>query len=485
MYKEGITTEHEAGAVSRVRVPELLSPAGNMDCLKAAVDAGCDAIYAGADRYGARAYAGNFTSEEFVEAIDYAHLFGARLYLTLNTLIKPDELDNIRDFVRPFYEAGLDGVIVQDLGVVTLLLKEFKDMEIHASTQMSVSSVYGVRLLQDMGISRVVPSRELSLKEISEIYENTGTELECFIHGAMCYSYSGMCLMSSMLGGRSGNRGRCAGPCRQPYSVLNTKAANGALENMKNKGRAGNKDDKGIYLLSMKDLCTIDILDELIRAGIASFKIEGRMKSPEYVYGVTSIYRKYIDKITSDINAPYMPDEADRRRLIELYSRGGISEGYYHRHNGLSMITVAKGAYKREDKERYTAERRRIPLEARLEVHAGQTVRLSVKSVEAVGGTKNIGRYSKSLAEEEHGENDGISVTVTGETAEKADRHPMGAEELRKQIMKTGDSEFFFCTMDIDTDGESFVRVSALNALRRDAISKMRGRLLNGHKRSL
>lgn len=502
VHETGIKTERKAGTVSRIRVPELLAPAGNMDCLKAAIDAGCDAIYAGADRYGARAYAGNFTSEEYVEAVDYAHLFGARLYLTLNTLIKPHEMTDIYDFVRPFYEAGLDGVIVQDIGVASLLLKEFKDMEVHASTQMSVSSVYGVRLLQDMGITRVVPSRELSLKEISEIYENTGIELECFIHGAMCYSYSGMCLMSSMLGGRSGNRGRCAGPCRQPYSAsgiqsrsskacerdtaqLSGRSRQVIMQPEDSTKRHGQRGREGTYLLSMKDLCTIDILDELIMAGIASFKIEGRMKSPEYVYGVTSIYRKYIDKITRDIDAPYKPDEADRRRLTELYSRGGISEGYYHRHNGLSMITVTKGAYKREDKEKYTAERRRIPLDARLEVYAGETVSLTVRAGTTARNIQNNSGYIKGGTAEMMREAAGICVTVTGETAEKADKHPMGSEELKKQIMKTGDSEFCFDQIDINTDGKSFVRVSSLNALRRDAINKIRGRLLNDHKRSL
>ena len=423
-----------------VKKPELLSPAGNMACLEAALSAGCDAVYAGADRFGARAYAGNFTSDEFVQAIDRMHLFGKKVYLTLNTLIKPDEFRQLHDFVRPFYEAGLDGVIVQDIGVIAMLLADFPGMEVHASTQMSISSVFGARLLKEMGVSRIVPSRELSLDEIRDIITETGIETECFIHGAMCYSYSGLCLMSSFLGGRSGNRGRCAGPCRQPYS-------------------AGPLREK--YLLSMKDLCAIDILDELIGAGIASFKIEGRMKSPEYVYGVTGIYKRAIDKIMSDPEDTYTPDKKDRSRLMELYSRGGIAEGYYHRRNGLDMITMEKGAYKREDTSGYGCDRLSLPLRASLRVYAGSPMSLTVSG------------------------KDGSSVSVTGDTAEQADRRPMTKDDLTKQIIKTGDSDFCFDKITVDTDDKSFVRVASVNRLRREALKLIKDRMLNGYKRSM
>ena len=424
------------------RKPELLSPAGNMDCLMAALAGGCDAVYAGCDRFGARAYAGNFTPEEFVEAIDRMHIFGKKIYLTLNTLIKPEEFKDIHDFVKPFHEAGLDGVIVQDMGVIRLLNTEFKGMEIHASTQMSVSSKYGARLLKDQGVSRIVTSRELSVKEIKEISRETGMELECFIHGAMCYSYSGMCLMSSFLGGRSGNRGRCAGPCRQPYS-------------------AGRIKDK--YLLSMKDMCALDILDELMEAGISSFKIEGRMKSPAYVYGVTEIYRRNIDEILAGDRKGYRPSDEDRKHLQELYSRGGISDGYYHRRNGACMITMEKGGYKREDKDESAIERPRFPLRADLRAYAGERLCLTVETCgEPVS-----------------------SVCVNGEIVSKADKRPMSEADFFKPLNKTGGSDFVFEDIAVDTDGMSFVQIRDINSLRRRALELMKERLTNDHKRCL
>ncbi len=436
-----------------ISIPELLSPAGDMECLNAALSAGCDAVYAGCDRFGARAYAGNFTSSEFIEAIDRAHVFGKKIYLTLNTLIKPDEYETIYDFVKPFYEEGLDGVIVQDMGVISLLLSEFKSMAVHASTQMSVSSVYGARLLKDMGVSRVVTSRELSLREVREIRRDARIEVECFIHGAMCYSYSGMCLMSSLLGGRSGNRGRCAGPCRQPYEVKTPKSMH--TERIR-------KQD-GKYLLSMKDMCTIDILDELIKAGISSLKIEGRMKRPAYVYGVTEIYRRNMDLIMENVDRSYRPSEADRKHLTELYSRGGISDGYYNRHNGLSMITVQKGAYKREDKGEEEILRRQLPLTAKLEVIAGKEMKLIIEPVDKPD----------------------MRITATGDKADTADKRPMIDADFENKLRKTGDSDFRFDKIVIATDGKSFVRVSSINSLRRKALELMRERLTDGYKRSL
>ncbi len=420
--------------------PELLSPAGDMDCLDAALAGGCDAVYAGCERFGARAYAGNFTTDEMKEAVDRMHIFEKKLYLTLNTLIKQDEYDELHDFIKPLYEAGLDGVIVQDLGVISLISDEFPDLKIHASTQMSVSSLYGAAMLEKMGVSRVVTSRELSLSEIKEIHAYSDIEIECFIHGAMCYSYSGMCLMSSFLGGRSGNRGRCAGPCRQPYSA----------------GKIRNK-----YLLSMKDMCAIDILNELIDAGISSFKIEGRMKSPAYVYGVTDIYRRNIDRIYEDNNRPYRPAPEDRRKLVELYSRGGISDGYYSSRNGLALITLEKGAYKREDKAGEKFVRRKYKLSAKLKAYAGRELQLEIF----------IG--------------DKETVKITGDIVLEAEKHPMTEAEFIKQLKKTGNSDFIFDNIDIETDGRSFVRVASINALRREALEIVRERLTYGYKRSL
>ena len=264
---------------------ELLSPAGDMECCRAAINAGADAVYLGGNRFNARAYASNLDQKELIEALDIAHLFGRRIYLTLNTLFKDDELTEVYDYIYPLYINGLDGVIIQDPGVAKLLRECFPGLPLHASTQLSVTGAEGIRLLSDSGISRVVPARELSLTELKRMRDETGMELECFIHGALCYSYSGKCLFSSLLGGRSGNRGRCAGPCRLPY-------------------KAG-KDDKEKYYLSAKDICVIDVLDRLIDAGIYSFKIEGRMKGPEYVAGVTGIYRKYIDRILASVRREY------------------------------------------------------------------------------------------------------------------------------------------------------------------------------------
>ena len=243
------------------RKVELLAPAGNFACFQAAINAGADAVYLGGEQYGARAYAGNFSSEEIIKALRTAHLFGRRIYLTVNTLVKESEFGSLIPYVRPLYDAGLDGVIVQDIGVLKCLQESFPGLELHASTQMAITGVYGAAYLKKLGVCRIVPARELSLDEIRDIRERTGLEVECFIHGAMCYAYSGQCLFSSILGGRSGNRGRCAGPCRLPYA---------------------DRKNRVQYPLSLKDMYTLPMLPELIQAGIDSFKIEGRMKSPEY-----------------------------------------------------------------------------------------------------------------------------------------------------------------------------------------------------------
>lgn len=422
--------------------PELLSPAGDAACLDAALSAGCDAVYAGVLRYGARAYAGNFTEEEFLSAINRCHLFGRKLYLTLNTLIKPDEFDGLYSLVKPLYEEGLDGVIAQDMGVISMLHESFPDLPLHASTQMSISSSYGASLLKNAGVSRIVPSRELSLPELKAMKNETGLELECFIHGAMCYSYSGMCLMSAFLGGRSGNRGRCAGPCRQPYS-------------------AGRVHDS--YLLSMKDMCTIDILDELIGCGIDSFKIEGRMKSPAYVYGVTEIYRRSIDRILEHPERKYQAQGADRERLVSLYSRGGIETGYYKRHNGLSLITLEKGSYKREDTSSEHIATKRYPLRAAFYAACGEEAELTLASVS----------------------DPALTVTCRGDVVQSAKTKPMTKADLIFHLDKTGSSDFCFEDVSVQLDDGCFIRVGAINDLRRRALDMMTGRITDGYKRSM
>ena len=262
------------GAYGRAGRIEILAPAGSIESLRAAVCAGADAVYIGGTRFGARAFAKNPAEDELLEAIDYVHIHGRRIYLTVNTLLKDHEIEGLYEYLLPYYLRGLDGVIVQDIGVLEYLRRYLPDLPVHASTQMTVTGAEGAAFLKEQGVVRVVPARELSLEEIRRMKERTGMEIECFVHGALCYCYSGQCLLSSMIGGRSGNRGQCAQPCRLPWQAAGRKPAD---------------------LMSLKDLCTIDLLPELMEAGIDSFKIEGRMKQPDYVYTVTRIYRKYAD----------------------------------------------------------------------------------------------------------------------------------------------------------------------------------------------
>ena len=252
---------------------ELLAPAGSMEALKAAVSAGADAVYLGGAAFGARAYAKNLDEQEILSAIDYVHLRNRKLYLTVNTLLKEEELEEkLYPYLRPYYEQGLDAVIVQDMGVLKAVRSWFPDLDIHASTQMTVTGSAGARFLESLGATRVVPARELSFAEIQKIHRKTNLEIECFVHGALCYCYSGQCLFSSLIGGRSGNRGRCAQPCRLPYEAYD-----------KDNHRMGEPGDR--YPLSPKDMCTVELLPEIVKSGIMSLKIEGRMKKPEYTAG--------------------------------------------------------------------------------------------------------------------------------------------------------------------------------------------------------
>ncbi len=306
-------------------LPELLAPAGSFEHMKAAVLAGADAVYFGGSRYGARAYAENFTTERVLEALDYLHVHGRRAYMTVNTLIKEKELqEDLYEYLLPFYEAGLDGVIVQDLGAASFIRDHFPGMEIHGSTQMMITSVSGALAAGKLGMNRIVPARELSAQEMRLIKEESGLELEVFIHGALCYCYSGQCLFSSTYGGRSGNRGRCAQPCRLPYKAYDF-SGNPLTGQWK-------------HLLSPKDLCTLNELPSIIELGADSLKIEGRMKNVEFVAGVTSIYRKYLDLYAS--GEPYQVEEEDIHILEELYSRGGFTDGYWFAHNGSGMMSL-------------------------------------------------------------------------------------------------------------------------------------------------
>ncbi len=386
----------------QLKLPELLSPAGSIDHLKAAINAGADAVYMGGDKFSARAYAQNFSGDRILEALHYAHFYDRRIYLTVNTLMKEKEVEEeLYDFLLPYEEAGLDGVIVQDLGTASFIRSAFPAMEIHGSTQMTITDVYGARAAARMGMTRIVPARELSLGELEEIRRQTGLELEVFIHGALCYCYSGQCLFSSLYGGRSGNRGKCAQPCRLPYRLIRPDRGedgqtgkkqtgsqykyqdssqykyqtgnqykyqdssqhkyqdrNWDKRNWDNSGQSmkkpaggrrepGKRDRQESYLLSPRDLSALAVLPDLCRLPVDSLKIEGRMKNVEYVAGATAIYRKYLDRLEEHFQATgrlpeaWKPDPADVGDLQDLYSRADdFTEGYFHRHNGREMMSM-------------------------------------------------------------------------------------------------------------------------------------------------
>ena len=422
---------------------ELLAPAGNLTCFYAAMAAGADAVYLAMQKYGARAFSENFSEEDLLEALHFANLHGKKIYITCNTLVKDEELQELVSALAPFYEAGLCGVIVQDLGVVSTLRKAYPELEIHASTQMSISSSFGAMALKKMGLTRVVPARELSLQELKDI-KATGLEVEVFIHGAMCYCYSGQCLMSSMLGGRSGNRGRCAQPCRLPYQYLG-------------KSQQGNAKEQ--YLLSLKDMNMLQDLPRLLEAGMDSFKIEGRMKSPAYVYGVTALYRKYIDLLESGemTKDTFAIDSQDLYRIRHLYIRSETENGYYFRHNGKEMVTLSSPAYSGQDEtllqsiEVEMARKREmleLPLSLSFQAHIGEPISLSGK-----------------LGDQE--------VTVYGACAELAQKQGATKEQVADKINAFGNTCFTVENLDIQIDPQVFLPASMLKNLRRDLIARI------------
>lgn len=439
---------------------ELLAPAGSIEGMKAAIAAGADAVYMGGELFGARAYANNPEEEGLKEAIDYVHLHKKKLYLTVNTLLKNKELNTqLYDYIAPFYEQGLDAVIVQDFGVLAFLKKEFPKLPLHASTQMAVTGAEGARLLKEFGVSRVVTARELSLLEIKEIYDQTGVEIESFIHGALCYSYSGMCLFSSMLGGRSGNRGRCAQPCRLPYKV-----------ECHGKRTGGQKEE---YPLSLKDMCTIELLPEILNAGVYSLKIEGRMKKPEYSAGVTRIYRKYLDLYEKNPSA-YHVEKSDFEELLELYQRDGFSQGYYKQHNGRMMVALEN--LKQQKKEKGVRQRDEALFQTLKKEYTEK------KLQEKMNGTLMLYTGAPAILDLEY---DKIRVSVKGDTIEMAQNQALTEERVRKQMMKTGNTPFCFETLEIQTDGQGFLPMQSLNELRRTGLSMLEEQYLNQFRRTL
>ena len=499
--------------------PELLSPAGSMDSLKAAVNSGCDAVYLGGKQFSARQYAGNFDLEELESACDYCHLRGVKVYVTVNTVYKDEELKDFLSYIRKLYEMGVDALIMQDAGAAKLVKEHFPDFSLHASTQMTCNSLADVKYWEGQGFDKIVLSRELSIDEIKNITENVDAEIETFVHGALCVCYSGQCIMSSILGGRSGNRGRCAQTCRLPYTLYR------GYENM----------EEG-YLLSPKDVMTIELLPELIEAGIASLKIEGRMKSPEYVAGVTGIYRKYIDLYFADPEN-YEVDREDIKALHQLFNRGGFTEGYYAAFGGRDMMSIERPkpwGLKVGIVDKYLPQHKKVTIRTReplvpgdgLEIwtqeepHVGTNVSKHSKAGEVITITmegeinkndvvyRTFGKaihdalkksYEKDtrklpisgMLRAKEGEplslqlwdNGGNSVFVSGAVVEAAGSSPMLPMKLRELVNKMGATPFVLENLETEIDQYIFVSVSEVNRVRREACEALEAAIIRKSKR--
>ena len=512
---------------------EILAPAGSMECLKAAVAAGADAVYTGGALFGARAYAHNLTEEELLEAIDYVHLHGKRLYLTVNTLIKDREMEKqMYDYLLPYYRQGLDAVIVQDIGLFRFIRKHFPDLPIHASTQMTLTGVDGAKFLEKEGAQRIVTSRELSMAEVKKIADETELEIESFVHGALCYCYSGQCLFSSFIGGRSGNRGQCAQPCRLLYQTPEAK--------------------KPQYLLSLKDICTLELIPEMIESGIYSFKIEGRMKKPEYAAAVAFQYRKYADlylKYYEECPAGedpaayamkrYRVREEDRQMLLDLYNRGGFHTGYYHTQNGREMVSLNRPNHAGVPAVKVLAKKGRtvtakaltdlypqdiieLPMRRGREkadnytckdaVRKGMNVQIPVfadtpfKRDEIWMRTRNSALIERLHEEFVNGKIKericgtfrlypqeaatltvkcrDAEITVTGEKAQEALSQPMSRERIEKQLRKTGNTEFEFSFLKAEIGEKVFLPMQSLNELRREALETLEKVICEKYRRS-
>ena len=512
---------------------EILAPAGSMECLKAAIAAGADAIYTGGALFGARAYAHNLTEEELLEAIDYVHLHGRRLYLTVNTLIKDREMEKqMYDYLLPYYRQGLDAVIVQDIGLFRFIRKHFPDLPIHASTQMTLTGVDGAKFLEKEGAQRIVTSRELSMAEVKKIADETELEIESFVHGALCYCYSGQCLFSSFIGGRSGNRGQCAQPCRLLYRTPEAKRPQ--------------------YLLSLKDICTLELIPEMIESGIYSFKIEGRMKKPEYAVAVAFQYRKYADlylKYYEECPAEedpaayamkkYRVREEDRQMLLDLYNRGGFHTGYYHTQNGREMISLNRPNHAGVPAVKVLAKKGRnvtakaltdlypqdiieLPMRKGREkadnytckdaVRKGMNVQIPVfadtpfkrdeiwmrtrnstlidtlreefvngKIKERICGTFRLYPQEKATLTVKCRD---AEITVAGEKAQEALSQPMSRERIEKQLRKTGNTEFEFSFLKAEIGEKVFLPMQSLNELRREALETLEKVICEKYRRS-
>ena len=514
------------------RVVEILAPAGSMECLQAAIAAGADAVYLGGTRFGARAYAQNLSEEDMVQAIEYVHIHRRKIYMTVNTLLKDREMEELYAYLLPYYRAGLDGVIVQDIGAVKYIREHFPKMPVHASTQMTITNTLGADHLKQYGITRVVPARELSLGEIRDMKRQTGLEMECFVHGALCYCYSGQCLLSSMIGGRSGNRGQCAQPCRLLYRTPEAKRPQ--------------------YLLSLKDICTLELIPEMIESGIYSFKIEGRMKKPEYAAAVAFQYRKYADlylKYYEECPAEedpaayamkkYRVREEDRQMLLDLYNRGGFHTGYYHTQNGREMISLNRPNHAGVPAVKVLAKKGRnvtakaltdlypqdiieLPMRKGREkadnytckdaVRKGMNVQIPVfadtpfkrdeiwmrtrnstlidtlreefvngKIKERICGTFRLYPQEKATLTVKCRD---AEITVAGEKAQEALSQPMSRERIEKQLRKTGNTEFEFSFLKAEIGEKVFLPMQSLNELRREALETLEKVICEKYRRS-
>ena len=512
----------------RAHAVEILAPGGSYESIISAMNSGADAIYTGGGMFGARAYADNLNQERLIEIIDAAHLRGKKIYLTVNTLLKQKELQTqLIPYLKPYYEAGLDAVLVQDFGVLSKIREAFPDLPIHASTQMTVLTSEFSKWLKQFGVSRVVPARELSLDELRKIKDEVDMEVETFVHGALCYCYSGQCLMSSMIGGRSGNRGRCAQPCRLPYQFV------------QDGQNSGIDTKKPAYLLSLNDLCTLDLIPDMVDAGVDSFKIEGRMKGPEYAALVTSLYKKYTMMYLTKGRNGYKVDAADIEALMDLYNRGGFSKGYYQCHNDKSMITFDRSNHKGTRAAKIIkATADTVTFKALEQLHGQDVLEVkeglsnqdtyawTLKSDIPVNTTFTIKHRFKSRQHDQfcyrtknqalleqvrkmssteqfkekikgnlkifkdlpanlilsYGD---ICVEVEGQVVQPALNRAMTEDEVRKYMQKTGDTPYVFDTLDIEMDADIFMPVAVLKQLRRDAITLLEARILEGFRRTM
>lgn len=430
---------------------ELLAPAGSLKTLKAVIHAGADAVYLGGSMFGARAYANNFNEEELLEAIRFGHIHGRKIILAVNTLLKEYELGQLYDYLRPYYEAGVDAVIVQDMGVMEFIKTHFPNLPIHTSTQMTITNVEGARLLKEQGVERVVTAREMSLEEIQRIHDEVGVELESFIHGALCYCYSGQCLFSSIIGGRSGNRGRCAQPCRLSYEVL--------------QGEKSLTGHHATPILSLKDMCTLPFLYELADHGVYSFKIEGRMKTPEYAAGVVSIYRKYMDSYLDGSRIPV--EKKDIRALLELGNRGGFTNGYYYHHNDSDMLSGESASHNKSEGVLLDNIRREY---------------VDTELKEKIKGKLILNKECPAKIEVQYGK---IKVSYQGDMVLVAQNRPLTKEVVTEKITKTGNTPFVFENLEVTMDDDIFMPVNQLNQLRRGALEALEEVLLKPYERTL